>query len=65
MDNNINSYYGENIEELTQTISNDTMGTTNFFAKTQAYLGQLQDIDMLDFYMTVSWTSQQSRPFVT
>ena len=40
MDNNINSYYGENIEELTQKISNDTMG-------------QLQDIDMLDFYMTV------------
>ena len=44
MDNNINSYYGENIEELTQTISNDTMG-------------QLQDIDMLDFYMTVSSTN--------
>ena len=41
MDNNINSYYGENIEELTQKIDNDTME-------------QLQDIDMLDFYMTVS-----------
>lgn len=48
MDNNINSYYGENIEELTQSISNDTMG-------------QLQDIDMLDFYMTVMYGKRVAR----
>ena len=50
MENSINGYYGENIEELVADIQNET-------------LQQLVEIDMLDFYMTVSTEQSEAGIF--
>ena len=58
MENNINNYYGENIEEMGKKVSNQHEKKNNLIFSDDLFDNEtrteLLKIDMLDFYMRVS-----------